>query len=277
MTTLEPLPASWAEALTRAHRHMAATGASRSTLALRRSQLRNFASACRHLAPADVTAEDLAAWIGHGAPAPETRRTRRSSLVAFFDADPATAGAANPARRLAQVAPSNPRPRPVGDTDYRAALASADDREALMLRLAAEVGLRRGEVARVHSRDLLEDDDGWTLLVHGKGARDRFVPLTDALAATLRALPAGYAFPDRDAGHLTPAHVGRIVGRLLPSGVTMHALRHRFATRAYRLEHDLFVVQQLLGHTSPTVTRRYVQTTRNDMRRAVVALERKHS
>jgi hypothetical protein len=41
-----------------------------------------------------------------------------------------------------------------------------------MLRLAAEAGLRRGEVAVMHTRDLLDGIDGAQLLVHGKGGRN---------------------------------------------------------------------------------------------------------
>ncbi len=144
-----------------------------------------------------------------------------------------------------------------------------------MLRLAAELGLRRGEVARVHSRDVLDDDGGWSLLVHGKGNRDRVVPMPDPLADAIRSRPAGYLFPGDDDGHLSPKRVGALVSGLLPPGVTMHALRHRFATRAYTVGRDLFAVQELLGHASPDVTRRYVLTTQAEMRATVRALERR--
>jgi integrase len=127
-----------------------------------------------------------------------------------------------------------------------------------MLRLAAELGLRRAEVAQVHSRDLLDDLGGTSLLVHGKGSRERIMPLPGSLAADLRALPFGYAFPGADDGHLSPRWVGKIVGRLLPEGYTMHSLRHRFGTRAYALSKDMFTVQELLGHASPSTTRTYV-------------------
>lgn len=131
-------------------------------------------------------------------------------------------------------------------------------RERLMLRLAAEVGLRRAEVAQVHSHDLIEDLGGWSLIVHGKGSRERTMPLPTSIAAELRILPSGFAFPGSDNGHLSPRWVGRIVGRLLPEPYTMHSLRHRFGTRAYALSRDMFTVQELLGHASPVTTRTYV-------------------
>lgn len=75
---------------------------------------------------------------------------------------------------------------PVPDQAYRAALLAADDRERLILRMGAEVGMRRAEVAQAHSRDLVEDLTGWSIVAHGKGGRDRLLPLPDSLAAALR-------------------------------------------------------------------------------------------
>lgn len=46
-------------------------------------------------------------------------------------------------------------------------------------------------------------------------------------------------------------------------------IRHRFGTRAYALTSDLLLVQEMLGHASPTTTRRYVQYDRDRMRAAV--------
>lgn len=141
-----------------------------------------------------------------------------------------------------------------------------------MLRLAAEVGMRRAEVAVGHSRDIFEDLGGHSLTAHGKGGKARDLPLPPGLAAQLMALPAGYFFPGSDAGHLSPRWVGKLVTLLLPDDLTMHTLRHRFATRAYAVDKDVFVVQELLGHASPATTRRYVQVPREGLRRTVLAV-----
>ncbi|MBD9700486.1 tyrosine-type recombinase/integrase [Flavimobilis sp. GY10621] len=267
--TTSPAWTAWLEAW---QAHLRAAGASEETVHLRVRHLKHVARSLR-LDPADVTTDALVAWMAGSEMSAETRRAYRSSLRACYSWAFATSRTSNdPAASLPRVRPAHPSPHPASARAYEGALAGADDRETLMLRLAAELGLRRGEVARVHSRDLLEDDDGWTLLVRGKGQRDRVIPLPDGLAATLRALPAGYAFPGGDNGHLSPAYIGKIVSRLLPSGVTMHALRHRFATRAYGLDRDVFTVQQLLGHASPATTRRYVQVPRATMRSTVNAL-----
>lgn len=220
-----------------------------------------------------MTGTVLVAWFNAQTWATETRRGYRSSLRVFYRWALAMGHVtASPASALPVVHPAPPMPRPVPDRDYRLALLAADTRTRLMVRLGAEVGLRRAEVAQVHSRDLIEDLDGWSLLVHGKGQRERLVPLPASIGAELRALPAGWAFPGDDHGHLSPRWVGTLVSRVLPEGHTMHALRHRFATRAYRIDHDVFAVQELLGHASPATTRRYVATDRDRLRALVEAV-----
>src|SRR5690606_36737267 len=121
---------------------------------------------------------------------------------------------------------------------YREALMRAGHREGLMLRLAAEVGMRRAEVAQAGSEDLIEDLIGWSLLVHGNGNRERVVPLPSSLARALLDLPNGPFFPGAVDGHLSARYVGKLLASLMPEMWTMHTLRHRFATRLYALRSD---------------------------------------
>lgn len=160
------------------------------------------------------------------------------------------------------------------------ALEAADLRETLMLRLAGEVGLRRAEVARVHTRDLVDGLSGAQLIVHGKGNKKRTVPLSQGLGDLIRlgaeghtpgASPTGWLFPDGFGGHLSPTYVGILVSRLLPDGLTMHTLRHRAATRAYRGTRNIRAVQQLLGHSSLATTARYTQVDDDEVRAAMMA------
>jgi len=158
-----------------------------------------------------------------------------------------------PARRDA------PRPHPTPEHVYASALRAADDDERLMLRLAAEAGLRRAEVAQVHpQRDLVEDAGGWSLWVHGKGSKDRLVPLAADLARELRLRGPGYLFPGQVDGHLAPHTVGVRISALLPDGIGMHSLRHRFASVAHARVPDLLAVKELLGHASVATTQVYV-------------------
>lgn len=223
--------------------------------------------------PWEVTGAALVQWAGSQDWARETRRSVRASLVVFFRWGVETGRmGASPALALPVVTPGAPRPRPAPESAYRAALGAAEPRVRLILRLAAEVGLRRAEIAAIHSRDLVDDLLGWSLVVHGKGGRERVVPLPTPLALELRAGGDGWVFPGADHGHLSPRWVGKLATRVMPEGWTIHTLRHRFATRAYGLDRDLLVVQTLLGHASPVTTRRYVAIGEDRLRATVQAV-----
>ncbi len=262
----------WITALDAWAAHLRAADRPSGTIYLRTYHLRRLAVETR-LDPWEVGEDDLAAWAAGQGWSRETRRSVRSSVRAFYGWAVASGRTTHdPSGGLGPVKPAEPAPRPTPELEYQQALAEADSREHLMLRLAAELGLRRAEVAQVHARDLEHDLLGWSLRVLGKGGKVRVVPMPTGLALALREQCAGgWAFPSERGGHLTPAHVGRLVSRLLPAGTTMHSLRHRFATRAYAVDRDLLTVQALLGHSSPETTRRYVRLPDAALRRTVLA------
>lgn len=269
----ESVPADWAGALEGWVKWLRASARPETTIATRSYQLRRLASAFPGRSPWSLTTVELVEWTAGHEWARETRRSYRSSLRSFYSwAVSANLTSSSPAADLPTVRPAHPSPRPTPDDVYSAALRGAPDRVRLMLRLAAEAGLRRAEVAVVHSDDLVQDLSGWSLVVHGKGQRDRVVPLPDALAAALRRHELGWLFPGQDDGHLSPRWVGKLCTVHLPEHWTMHSLRHRFASRAYAVDRDVFTVQDLLGHVSPVTTRMYVLPPPDAKRRLVQAV-----
>jgi len=221
--------------------------------------------------PWELTAEQLIEWAGSQSWAIETRRGRYNSYRSFWGWAKATKRCRhNIAKSLAKVKPGEPDPRPVPDRVYRKALMRADDQERIWLELAHDHGLRRCEVAIVHSDDLVEDLVGWSLLVHGKGGKRRTVPLTPSMARRLRDLPAGWAFPGDDHGHLSARWIGKRVAQLLDGDWTMHKLRHSAGT-AFYLHGDLAIAQKLLGHASPATTLIYVKLPDDRLRATVMA------
>ena len=249
-----------------------AAGAPATTCTTRRGHLEH---AARRLggSPWTLTGRELVDWCGTQEWARETRRGRRSTFRSFWGwAVKSGRTEDNPALELPRVPATIPAARPTPDRVYKEAMIAARGRDRLILRLAAEIGLRRAEIAQMHSRDLVEDLLGWSLVVHGKGGKERTVPLPDGLARALRDCGEGWIFPGDDHGHLSPRWVGKIATRLLDGPWTLHTLRHRFATLAYDVDRDVFVVQELLGHSSPATTRRYVQTRRDNLRRTVAAV-----
>lgn len=259
----------WHRAIDEFLRHERAGGKSEQTIQARRHQLEHLARNV-NTSPWHLTVEELRDLVAAREWARETRRGRRTTYARFY-AWALEEGhvTENIAERLPKVPASPGKPRPAPDRAYREALMQAGPRERLMLRLAAEVGMRRAEVAKVHTDDLIEDGDDFSLVVHGKGDKDRVVPLPRSLGRTIAAGPAGYLFPGDDDGHLSPRYVGKLITRLLPDGFTMHTLRHRFATRLYAAHRDILLVQAMLGHASVGTTQRYVEFDRRVMRAAV--------
>lgn len=157
--------------------------------------------------------------------------------------------------------------RPLPAAVIHTALARATPTVRLMILLGREAGLRRAEIAHLHTRDILP---GPALLVHGKGAKDRIVPMSPLLADTLADVPAGFVFP-RGTGHLTPGQVGYHLAAVLRGG-TAHQLRHTFASVTYASNgHDIRAVQELLGHSSVTTTQAYVAVPADALRASVNA------
>lgn len=236
-------------------------GAPETTLRTRTEHLGLLAKSIG-VAPFDVTGEHLRDWFEtRGADwAANTRRSRRTTLRAFYGwAVLVGKMATSPAIAIPRQPVPIARPMPVPDRTYAEALAAARGPDRLMMRLAAEHGLRRAEIAVVHpKRDMFPDLDGWSMVVHGKGGRERVVPLLDDIARELLRLGDGYAFPGRIDGHISPQWVGKRLARLLPGQYTGHKLRHRAGTRWYAESEDLALVQDLLGHADPKTTRVYV-------------------
>lgn len=270
-STVVPGP-EWVEPLSDFVAWLRSTDAPESTIYQRTYHLRRFGKATG-LPPFEVGLDDLVAYLSAQHWGRSTKHAARSAFRNFYAWARLTRRVrSNPARHLPSVRPEFGRPRPASDDALQAGLSVADDRTRLMIRLAVGAGLRCCEVAKVHSADLVEDLDGWSLRVRGKGQKVRLVPLTRALALTLRSLPAGFVFPGRDDGHLSASYVSKLVSRALPAGVTAHMLRHRFASRAYvGAGRDIRAVQELLGHASVSTTQVYTQVPQGALRAGVEA------
>lgn len=269
----KPYPPAWRGPLESWLSYLTAGGATPQSIQTRRDHGRRFARALGG-APDAVTDEALVAWMAAQRWSVETRRSVSASArslwghllhVGLTSHDP-TVG-------LPRVKPAAPRPRPTPEVVYRTALAGVTDHRVwLALRLAGETGMRRSEVAQVHARDVYEDlwgdETGWSIVAHGKGGKDRVLPLSVELArAVLAAAGGGWMLPGRIDGHLSGPYVGKLVAAALPGVWTMHTLRHRFGTLAAD-GGDLIAVQELLGHASVATTQRYVKRPGSALRRA---------
>jgi integrase/recombinase XerD len=142
-------------------------------------------------------------------------------------------------------------------------------RAALMVAYGA--GLRVSEVVALKVADI--DSQRMLLRVQqGKGQRDRYAMLSPRLLQVLRAWyraarPTDWLFPGwRVNRHLTPASLqsachdaARQAG--LRKHITVHTLRHSFATHLLENGTDIRVIQVLLGHRCIDTTAHYTQVS----------------
>lgn len=145
-------------------------------------------------------------------------------------------------------------------------------RDAALLAVMAGAGLRLGEAVTL-PREALQ---GRRLVFAGnkQGSRygsvhrnaTRIVTLPDKALRLVRryaqTVDGEYLFPGRRGGHLSPKQGFNVVKDTvraagLPDWIHPHSLRHSFATALVRSTGDLFMVQKLLGHSSPEITARY--------------------
>ncbi|SEA88861.1 tyrosine-type recombinase/integrase [Rubrimonas cliftonensis] len=231
------------------------------------------------LAAADTA--DLRAWVaslrGRGLAARSVARAL-SAVRGFHRWLAETTGAENAAVAAAR-GPRRPRrlPRPVSPDAARALIAAVDAaaaepwvgaRDAAALTLLWGCGLRIGEALALRGRDAPLPE---TLLVAGKGGRQRVVPVLPAARAAVEAYrrAAPFSLTSEEAlfrgvrgGPLGPRAVQAAMASArmalgLPATATPHALRHAFATHLLAAGGDLRSIQALLGHASLGTTQIY--------------------
>ncbi|WP_223067371.1 tyrosine-type recombinase/integrase [Paenibacillus caui] len=153
-----------------------------------------------------------------------------------------------------------------------------------ILILTYSAGLRVGEVVRIRLRDI--DRDRKTLLIRqGKGRKDRYTLLSQAAILTLDQYiqsykPQEWLFPGQNgAQHLTERTVQKVFNEALTAAsigktVSVHSLRHSFATHLLEDGIDLRYIQELLGHQSSKTTERYTHVSVKDVRKIQSPLDR---
>jgi integrase len=130
-------------------------------------------------------------------------------------------------------------PRPVDDLAQR--LGQLEHPYVAIAVFLVESGLRIGELERLERPTTPARE----VLVHGKGAKDRWVPLTPAAAAALEELP-----------EVLPAR-SSIQRHFRAAGFTPHRLRHTLGCELAAAGVDLGDIQAILGHASPATTTVY--------------------
>lgn len=138
-------------------------------------------------------------------------------------------------------------------------------------------GLRVGEVVKLK----LEDIDSKRMLIHvrqGKGRKDRYTVLSETALEVLRVYAKTYRvstwlFPgETPENHLTERSVQKIFERArhaagVKKDVSVHSLRHSFATHLLEGGTDLRYIQELLGHQQSKTTEIYTHVSQKSIRK----------
>ena len=270
----------------------AEAGASKHTIAAYRNDLDRAAEALGGLGA--VSAADVSRLGSSWAElAPSTVARRSAALRRFFGFlvdeglrrdDPS---AALPRPRF-----ERPLPRILDEDEVRRMFEAAEDRAAsgegaavrnlALLELLYGSGLRASELVGL-PRGAVRPAQPF-LMVRGKGAKERLVPISTraqaAVSKWMEQVPGGalWLFPSGKS-HLSRVRLFQIVRALAadagisPDRVSPHVLRHAFATHLLSGGADLRVLQTLLGHADIATTQIY---THVDSARLVELVNARH-
>jgi len=229
-----------------------------------------------------------------------TAARKLASLRAFFAYATRGGEGANPAEVVSAPRVVRPLPAhlPMDDVEElltasagRIASASGAERDLwlrnhAMLELLYSCGLRASELVALDWHDL-DLQTGVLRVEHGKGGKQRVVPVGAEAVAALEAYRRGWAgqrlddeavLLNRYGRRLSVRGVGRVVEQCLRTAglhtkASPHALRHTFATHLLESGADLRAIQEMLGHASISTTQRY---THLDLKHLAAVYDKAH-
>jgi integrase/recombinase XerD len=276
-------------------------GLSPNTLAAYRRDLRRYVAFCTKrnvLVPGDVDEPTIRSFVasisastwGEDERAYSARTVARTlSSVRSFHRFLLREGAAERDPAAAIVQPKLPRslPHPLPFDEVSRLLEAPDTatlvglRDRAILEVLYGAGLRISELVGLDVDDV--DLEEGSVRVLGKGGKEREVPLgafgRDAVKAYLvRARPTfasrvsrAALFLNQRGGRLTRQSCTRLLAASVEAArierrVTLHTLRHSFATHLLEGGADVRVVQELLGHASVATTQIYTLVTKDHLR-----------
>ncbi len=192
----------------------------------------------------------------------------------------------NPARRLPLPKTEQLVPVTLSQEEAQQLVAAADRPwTRCLVILLLTTGMRRSEAVAIALEDV--DLQNGQLLVHGKGSKERTVPLTGQAIGAIRhylkhrkKTNCQRLFVSQTGESIQGRIVNRILNRVVKKaglkgrGITPHTMRHTFATHLIRNGTDIRTVQELLGHSDIQTTARYLHSDTRTKQTAVGRLRR---
>jgi len=217
---------------------------------------------------------------------PRTRNLRLTAIRSFMRYASVRDPTALPVAQRVLAIPAKRFDRPALEFLSReeiTALLDAPDRatwsgqrDAVLLATLYNTGARVSEATALRVADVLTDR-GSALHLHGKGRKERVVPLWKTTAAQLRAWlphidpsPAAPVFPNRAGARLSRSGVEHRLGVALATAskscpslagrrISPHTLRHTTAMHLLQSGVDITVIALWLGHEDPSTTHLYIE------------------
>lgn len=152
-----------------------------------------------------------------------------------------------------------------------------------ILYLVYSAGLRVGEVVKLKPTDI--DSDRMLIhIIQGKGKKDRYTILSETALSILRKYvkvykPEHWLFPGQHPDkHLTERSVQKVfdnarIDAKIRKDVSVHNLRHSFATHLLEGGVNLRYIQELLGHSSSKTTEIYTHVTQKNLSNIISPLD----
>ena len=240
--------------------------------------------------PDTATAEDLRRYQLHlvdAGTSPITLNATITGLKFLFDV---TLGHGDVLAKMQSVRVPHKIPVVLNKQEVARLIACAGNlKHQTALALAYGTGLRVSEVLSLKVSDI--DSQRMTLRVEqGKGGKDRYAMISPILLERLRVwwrvaraqgkmLNGGWLFPGRDPiDPLTAKQLNRAIHDAatlakIDKRVSMHTLRHSFATHLLEQKVDIRVIQVMLGHKKLETTALYTQVATEVLKEVINPLE----
>ena len=143
-----------------------------------------------------------------------------------------------------------------------------------MLTTIYALGLRSGELINLKISNL-DGDRNMVFIGEGKGKKDRVLPFPESLKPYLREYfkqyrPKVFLFEGQKGGKYTSASLRSVFNQALKrvnitKNVTLHSLRHAYATHLLESGTDLRRIQKLLGHNDIKTTMIYTHVSQQNI------------
>lgn len=243
----------------------------------------------------EVTRADIGSFIASlaGRNGEVTKARKLSVVKSFFNyLEQIEVVTSNPAKHV--IAPKIPHKEAayLNEVEYQTLMQTVRDvatpyywmRDLAIVTIFLHTGIRLSELVNLNLDSV--DLGNRTILVVGKGNKERFIPLNEEVLLVIEKYlvkrpkaDTSSLFVSKLNKRLSSGSVYHLIKRYLKkSGITkdkplgVHTLRHSFGASLLNKKINLVIIQKLLGHTKLETTRRYLHFNNEELRTAVDSL-----